>query len=63
MKPFTRLTTVLLVLIATVHLVRLIRQTTVTIGAMVVPTWVSVVGLVVATGLALGLWREHRPGP
>jgi hypothetical protein len=61
MKPFTTLAAVLLAVIALVHLYRLIQPFEVVIGGAIVPQWVSIVGLVVAAGLALMLWRESRP--
>lgn len=61
MKPATLVTTVLLLLIAVAHLLRLIFRTQVTVGRMVIPTWVSVVATIVSAALAVALWRENAP--
>lgn len=60
MKPFTTLAILVFVLIALVHLCRLIKPFAVVVAGMAVPQWVSIAGLVVAGGLALMLWREAR---
>ena len=60
MKPFTTLASVLFGLMALAHLCRLIWRCEIVVNDMVVPQWVSVVGLVVAAGLSLMLWRESR---
>jgi hypothetical protein len=39
--------------------VRLLAGWSVSINGIDIPMWVSVVALVVAGGLALGLWREN----
>jgi len=58
MKPFATATVAILALVAVVHLVRLLAGWSVSINGIDIPMWVSVVALVVAGGLALGLWRE-----
>lgn len=60
MKPFTTLAIVLFSLIAIAHLYRLIRPFEVIVAGVVVPQWASVVGFIVAAGLALMLRRESR---
>lgn len=60
MKPFTMLAVILLALIALVHVYRLIRPFEVLIQGHVLPQWLSAVGLIVAGGLAVMLWRESR---
>jgi hypothetical protein len=60
MKPFTTLAAVIFVLIALIHLYRLIQGFEVVVGGTRVPQWASLPGLIVAAGLALMLWRESR---
>ena len=60
MKPFTTLAVLIFALIALVHVYRLIRPFEVMVAGTPVPQWVSIVGLVVAGGLALMVWRESR---
>ena len=60
MKPFTTIAAVIFALIAIVHLVRLFTGWEVIVSGFVVPGWASLVGLVVAAGLAVMLWREAR---
>ena len=63
MKPATLVTTILLVLIAFAHVLRLLLRVEVTVGATVLPMWASAVGAIVPVALALGLWRERAaPG-
>lgn len=58
MKPFTTATLVILALVAIVHALRLLFGWSITVDGTDIPMWVSVVGLVIAAGLAVGLWRE-----
>ncbi|MEE9160044.1 MAG: hypothetical protein V3U60_16875 [Gammaproteobacteria bacterium] len=60
MKPFTTMTVVVLVIVAIVHLLRLILGWDVYINNVGIDNWVSVVGVIVAGGLAWGLWTEAR---
>ena len=59
-KPFMLLSILVFALVALVHLLRLAYGWEVTINGAAVPTWASGLGLVVAAGLAAGLWRESR---
>lgn len=59
-KPVTLLAILVFGLVALVHLLRLFFGWEVTINGAAVPTWVSIVGVVIAGGLAAGLWRESR---
>ena len=59
-KPFTMLAVQVFVLVALVHLLRLVFGWEATISGAVVPMWVSFVGLLIPGGLAIGLWRESR---
>ncbi len=60
MKPFTRLATVVLSLIAILHLIRVVQGWTVSIGGAVIPVWVSGIAFLVIGGLAVMLWLETR---
>ena len=60
MKPFTTTTLGLLTLVAIVHALRLLMGWSITVDGTDIPTWASVVGFVIAAGLAVGLWRETR---
>jgi hypothetical protein len=59
-KPFTTVAVVLFVMIALVHLLRLLLGWEVTVNGMVVPKWASGPGFVITAGLALMVWREAR---
>ena len=60
MKPFTTIAVILFTLIAVLHLLRLFAGWQIIVLGFVIPVWWSVIGLVVAGGLALMLWREAR---
>jgi hypothetical protein len=59
-KPFTVVAAAIFALVALVHLLRVIYGWAVTIVGADVPTWTSVLGLVIAGVLAAGLWWESR---
>lgn len=59
MKPFTTLAAALLALIALAHVYRLVRPFEVVVAGAAVPQWASWVALLVAGGLAVGVWRER----
>ena len=61
MKPFTTITVAVFTLVAIMHLIRLFAGWEVIVTGFVVPVWWSAVGLLVAGGLALMVWREARP--
>jgi membrane protein implicated in regulation of membrane protease activity len=60
MKPVALIVSILLVLIAVAHLVRLVFGMEIVIAGMVVPMWISPIACVVMTVLAVLLWRESR---
>jgi len=67
MKPFTTIATVVFALVAVLHLARIalgwnvvVGESVVAVGGTAIPMWASYVGLVVAAGLAVMLWRESR---
>jgi len=59
-KPFTTIAVGVFALMALVHVFRLLFGWVVTIQGSVVPMWVSVLGVVIAGGLAIMLRRESR---
>ena len=60
MKPFTTLAAIIFALVALAHGYRLATHFVVVVGSHTMPMWISAVGLVVAGGLAVMLWREAR---
>jgi hypothetical protein len=60
MKPATSVAAILLFAVAVAHALRLAYGWPVTVADRLVPMWVSGLGLVVAAGLAVLLWRESR---
>ncbi|RZA19829.1 MAG: hypothetical protein EOP93_07620 [Lysobacteraceae bacterium] len=60
MKPFTRLSILLLSLLALLQLVRFIAGWPVLVNGMVVPVWASAIFAAIAALLAWMLWRESR---
>ena len=61
MKPFTTIAIVIFSLMAALHMLRLIFGWEAVINGLVIPIWVSLVGIIIAGGLAVMLWRESRP--
>lgn len=60
MKLFTKIAIAVFSLVAVLHLLRVIFGWEVIISGIVVPLWVSVIGFIVAAGLAVLLWRETK---
>jgi hypothetical protein len=60
MTRATLIAAVLLALVAAAHLLRIVLKVEATIGGAAVPMWVSVIGALVAGGVALQLWRDRR---
>ena len=63
MKPFTTIAVIVFALVAVAHLLRLFYGWEVVVAGAVIPMWVSWLGLVVAGGLAVMIWREHAAQP
>ena len=59
-RLFSLITATLFSLIALLHVLRLLRGWQVTIGDVVVPLWISWIGLAVATYLAYQGFRSSR---
>jgi hypothetical protein len=59
-RPFTLIAALIFALMALIHVYRLFTDFQVVLGSHVIPMWVSYVAIVVAGGLAIGLYRESR---
>jgi hypothetical protein len=57
-KPFTLATVIFLALLAFVHVLRVALGWSVTVQGVDIPTWPSLVAIVIAAGLAYLLWQE-----
>ena len=60
MKAATTGAMIIFIVVAILHVVRLIFQTEVTIGGSAIPMWVSIGGAIVPALLALAIRNEHR---
>ncbi len=60
MKPFATIAIFIFGLVAFLHLLRLLLGWKIVIEGAEISMWASVVGCVVAGGLALMLWRESK---
>jgi hypothetical protein len=58
-KPFTVAAVIIFAIVAVVHLLRFVLGWNANIAGTEIPMWASVVALVIAGGLAIGLWREN----
>ena len=59
-RPFTMIAAIIFALIAVVHAYRLLTHFQIVAGSHTLPMWLSIVGIVVAGILAVGLYRESR---
>jgi hypothetical protein len=59
-RPFTLIAALIFALMALIHVYRLFTDFQVVLGSHVIPMWASYVAIVVAGGLAIGLYRESR---
>ncbi|MBU0483411.1 MAG: hypothetical protein KKB30_02720 [Proteobacteria bacterium] len=60
MKPVPLIVVLFLVLIAVMHLLRLIFQVEVIVAGTVLPMWMSLIGGMFTALLAVLLWRENK---
>ena len=60
MKPAALVATVLLSLVAILHILRLMFQVAVTFGTVVIPLWASVLAVLLLSALAAWLWKEQH---
>ena len=63
MKPATRLSFIVLNLIALLHALRLVFELRVTVAGVAIPEWLSFVSAILFAALAAGVWREHTDAP
>ena len=61
MKIASLIAAIIFGLVSVAHLLRLIFRVQVTICAIAVPIWLSVLGFIFAGALAVWLWLENRP--
>jgi hypothetical protein len=62
MKPFTTVAVGIFTIVSLTHLCRIFTGWEVTVAGTAIPMWASYLGMVLAGGLALMLWREACPG-
>jgi len=60
MKPFTVIAIVVFALVSLSHLLRYFLGWEIIVNAVSIPMWVSLLGFVIAGGLAFMLWREMK---
>jgi membrane associated rhomboid family serine protease len=60
MRRFTKIAIAVFLLIAVLHLLRVIFGWEVIISGIIIPLWASVIGFIVAAGLAVLLWKEMK---
>lgn len=60
MKPFTKIASIVMAVVALLHLLRFIVNWKVTINEFDVPLWVSILGFIIAMALSIGLWKESN---
>lgn len=60
MKPFSTIAAVVFMLVALMHLLRLILGWSVMVNSVSIPLWMSVIACLVAASLAVMVWREAR---
>ena len=63
MKPFTTIAIAVFALVAVMHIIRLVLSWEITVNTVIIPMWVSVLGLIIAAGLAWLLWLENKRPP
>ena len=63
MRPFTTIAVFVFALVALVHLLRVFAGWEVVVAGIVIPMWLSWIGVLFAGGLAVMVWRENRLQP
>jgi len=59
-KPFTLLAVVIFAVMALLHAYRLVTHFRIVLGSHEIPMWCSYIGIVVAGGLAIMVYRETK---
>ena len=62
MKPAALAAAIVFTAVAIAHLLRIVLGVEIVIGGALVPTWASVLAVVVPLAIAVFLWREQRQG-
>ena len=60
MKPFTAVASIVFILVAAAHLLRLLADVEIAFNGRTVPIWISPIVSILSAGLAWMLWREGR---
>ena len=60
MKPFTKIASIVMAVVALLYLLRFIVNWKLTINEFDVPLWVSILGFIIAMALSIGLWKESN---
>ena len=61
MKPFTLIAIVVFALVAILQLVRFVLNWEVNVNGIAIPVWASGIAFLIATTLAIMVWRERQP--
>ncbi|MEN8136258.1 MAG: hypothetical protein ABFS18_12100 [Thermodesulfobacteriota bacterium] len=59
-KPVSTIVTIFLIMIALLHVLRLLYQVNITVGDIDIPMWPSIFGSLVPAGLAVMLKKESN---
>ena len=60
MKPFTKIASVFLIIVSTLHIFRIVFDVDIVINGWYVPFWVNGVAAVITAFLAVMLLKENR---
>ena len=60
MKPFTTIAVFVFALIALIQALRVVLGWDVIVNGIAIPSWASIIAVVVAATLAFKIWREMR---
>jgi hypothetical protein len=60
MKPFTKIASIFLLIISTLHILRIVFNVDIVIGSWYVPLWLNGVAAVVTGLLSFMLWKENK---